>query len=299
MNLEEDHRVKVSFLLCHIQDTQYQQNITFDVDPDHLAEVLFVRFSLERYSFIPPPQMFIFIWLPRSQLLHAGSSSPTRDGTWNHGVLATGPQRKSPKLPFVSLLLTVIFGSKSLSLDHTQGTESCSTNRMAVYLHKLSGILLPGRFVSSPSHATCSVFPGNVHRSLSESSTPPVLVRIFPGEASPESLKNRLILASEPAELWLKVRKANVPPRGPAWGRSCEQWVLPDREMELQTALVKDQLCHLLIGVTLGKSLQYSTSQFPHLIIPISQGCCKRKIVNTDKPLRTVYVTDTSFCVVN
>ena len=94
--------------------------------------------------------------------------------------------------------------------------------RMAAYLHILSGILLPGRFVSSPSHATCSVFPGTVHRSLSESSTPPVLVRIFPGEASPESLKNRLILASEPAELWLKVRKANIPPRGPAWGRSCE-----------------------------------------------------------------------------
>ena len=148
---------------------------------------------------------------------HVGSSSLARDGTWNHGVLATGPQRKSPKLSFISLLLTVIFGSKSFGSDHTQGTGSCSTNRMAAYLHKLSGILLPGRFVPSPSHVTCSVFPGTVHGSLSESSTPPVLVRIFP-----ESWRNRLTLASEQAKLWLKVRKANVPPRGPAWGRSRE-----------------------------------------------------------------------------
>lgn len=45
MNLEEDHRVKVSFLLGHIQDTQYQQDITFDVDPDHLAKVVICQVS--------------------------------------------------------------------------------------------------------------------------------------------------------------------------------------------------------------------------------------------------------------
>lgn len=137
------------------------------------------------------------------------------------GVLATD-HRGSPQ-SYLSLLAPHChLRSKSFGSDHTQGTGSCSTNRMAAYLHKLSGILLPGRFVSSPSHVTCSVFPGTVHRSLSESLTPPVLVRIFPGEASPESWRNRLTLASEQAELWLKVRKANVPPRGPAWGQSRE-----------------------------------------------------------------------------
>ena len=52
---EEDHRGKVPFSSHHIKSTYYPHDFTVDVNLDHPAEVVFVRFLHSKVSFLPLP----------------------------------------------------------------------------------------------------------------------------------------------------------------------------------------------------------------------------------------------------
>lgn len=85
-----------------------------------------------------------------------------------------------------------------------------STASIAEYLRKLIGILRRGRSVSvfPPACDFSSVSPGVGYGSLLEGVASSFLVSTILRKASPESLRNRLSLTLEEAELWPRIRRA-------------------------------------------------------------------------------------------
>lgn len=102
------------------------------------------------------------------------------------------------------------FIPRSLLRPHLQDGCYISTASTAEYLHKLIGILRRGRSVSVFPLACdfSSVSPGVGYGSLLEGVASSFLVSTILRKASPESLRNRLSLTLEEAELWPRVRRA-------------------------------------------------------------------------------------------
>lgn len=123
--------------------------------------------------------------------------------TWLRYAICQASPKTHSKVSFCSPFHPVIFQRKSRCLGHTKRggvRHRCPDGREST-----ETIWNPARgrgrgAVPSPWAVPPSVFPGAVHRGLFEHWTSPVLVRLFPGEASRESLRNRLGVAREQAK---------------------------------------------------------------------------------------------------
>lgn len=119
--------------------------------------------------------------------------------TWLRYAICQASPKTHSKVSFGSPFHPVIFERKSRCVDHTSRDgvrHRCPDGRESTYV--IGNSAWEG--ISSPWHMPSSVFPGAVHRSLFEDWTPPALVRLFPGEASQESLRSRLSVAWEQAK---------------------------------------------------------------------------------------------------
>lgn len=66
---EEDDRGKTPFSSNHFKGTYYQQNLTVDIDLDHLAEVVFVRILHCKVTLSPPFHLSLLHFSERSHFV--------------------------------------------------------------------------------------------------------------------------------------------------------------------------------------------------------------------------------------